>query len=158
MADDSNHYDTMLIIKAAIQALNLTGLTGGVIFQEVANYQDLQSTLPCVSVAPYGAEELDDAFNDRDKVVYGTGVFIVANRDVTSLKQRLSWRQYIRRSFYNTSLNDVITRFSLSNTPLGTNYQLKVEPGAAVEPQAWLNRKAFVSGMVIRATFQEPRR
>jgi hypothetical protein len=153
----SNHFDTITVIQATIQALNLTGLNGGVIVQEVSNYQDGQSVLPFVSICPYGPEVMGDELNDRDGVYYGTAVFIIAQPQVTSLEQRLGWRQSIRRNLHNQAISDLIAKYSLPNPAMPMNYQLLVEPGAVVEPKAWLERKAFVSGMIIRAKFQEPR-
>lgn len=142
----SNHYDTIVAVKAAIDGLNLTGLTGGTLIQEVAEYLDGATTLPFVSVSPYGPEKTGDELNDRDGVYYGVLVAIIGNKDSTSLERRLAWRQSMRRKLNNTSISG-----------LGQNYNLEVEPGNVVEPRAFFDRKAFVSGFVVRAFFQEPR-
>lgn len=146
MAGQSNHYDTLMAVKTTIDGLSLTGLTGGTVIQEVATYQDGQITPPFISVSPYGPEKLGDEFNDRDGAYYGVLVAIIAKPDVNSLETRLAWRQTIRRNLNNHSISG-----------LGQNYNLEVEPGNVIEPRAWFDRNAFVSGMVIRAFFQEPR-
>lgn len=161
----SNHYDTMQIIVSVINALSLTGLTSGAVFQEVVQYQDARPpqgpipvALPFVSVSPYGPEKIGEELNDRDGVYYGILIGIIARAGDVTLEQRLSWRQSIRRHLNNVSVSDLITQFSLTpNTNMGMNYKLTVEPGPCVEPQAWKDRNASVSGMVIRAWFQEPR-
>jgi hypothetical protein len=142
----SNHYDTLLAIKAIIDGLALPGLSGGTLIQEVATYQDGATTLPFVSISPSGPEKLGDEFNDRDGVYYGVLVAIIAKPDVASLETRLGWRQSIRRRLNNTSLSG-----------LSQNYNLTVEPGNTVEPRAWFDRNAFISGFIVRAFFQEVR-
>ena len=142
----SNHYDTISAIKSLIDGLNLSGMTGGTVIQEVAQYEDGTVTLPFVSLSPYGPEKLGNEFNDRDGVYYGTLVAIIAKPSVTTLEQRLSWRQTMRRILNNHSI-----------PALGQNYNLEVEPGNVIEPRAYFDRKAFVSGFVVRAFFQEPR-
>lgn len=146
MAGVSNHYDTLTAIKAVVDGLSLNGLTGGTVIQEVATYQDGSASLPFVSISPYGPERLGDELNDRDGCYYGVLVAIIAKPDVNSLETRLGWRQSMRRNLNNRSIPD-----------LGQNYNLKVEPGNAVETRAWFDRNAFVSGFIVRACFQEPR-
>jgi|GEM_PF-2827152 len=146
MAGISNHFDTLTAIKSIVDGLSLTGLTGGSVVQEIATYLDGQTPLPFISISPYGPEKLGDELNDRDGVYYGVAVCIVGKPDVTSLEQRLAWRQTLRRNLNNHSF-----------ASLGMNYNLEVEPGNVVEPQAWFDRNAFVSGFVVRAFFQEPR-
>lgn len=145
MSGLSNHYDTMTAIKSIIDTLSLPGLNTSII-QEVAEYQDGQQSLPFVSISPFGPERTGDELNDRDGVYYGTLICIIGKKNVTSLEQRLGWRQSIRRKLNNTSLSS-----------LGMNYNLKVEPGSVVEPRPFFERAAFVSGMIVRAFFQEPR-
>ncbi|WP_010588007.1 hypothetical protein [Schlesneria paludicola] len=146
MSGLSNHYDTIVAVKTIIDALNLSGLSGGTVVQEVAEYLDGLIPLPFVSISPYGPEKLGDEFNDRDGVYYGVLVAIIGKKEVTSLEQRLAWRQSMRRKLNNVSLFG-----------LGQNYNLEVEPGNVIEPRAYFDRKAFVSGFVVRAFFQEPR-
>ena len=146
MSGISNHYDTLTAIKSIIDGLSLSGLTGGTVIQEVVAYQDGQQVLPFVSIAPFGPEKLDDELNAFDGVYYGVSVCIVAKPDVSSLETRLGWRQKMRRNLNN---------HAISGMP--SNYNLKVEPGNVVEPTAWFDRKAFVSGFVVRAYFQEQR-
>ena len=146
MTDISNHYDSLTAIKAVIDGLNLPGLAGGTVIQEVATYQDGQTPLPFISISPYGPERLGEELNDRDGAYYGILVAIIARPDVNSLEARLGWRQTLRRNLNNHSM-----------TGLGQNYNLTVEPANVVEPRAWFDRNAFVSGFVVRAFFQEPR-
>lgn len=146
MAGISNHYDSMTAIETIIDGLSISGLTGGTIIQEVANYQDGQQTLPFISISPYGPEKIGDELNSVDGVYYGVLVAIIAKPSVTSLETRLSWRQKIRRVLKNRSLSG-----------LGQNYNVDVEPGNVVEPRAWFDRNVFVSGFVVRCYFQEPR-
>lgn len=146
MSGISNHFDTLMAIKSVIDGLSLAGLTGGTVIQEVATYQDGTTTLPFVSISPYGAEKLGDEFNDRDGAYYGVLVAIIAKPDVNSLETRLGWRQTIRRKLNNASLPG-----------LGQNYNLTVEPGNTIEHRAWFDRNAFISGFTVRAFFQEPR-
>lgn len=136
----------MTAIKTLIDGLSLTGLTGGTVIQEVAEYQDSQRVLPFISISPYGPEKLGDELNDRDGSYYPVLVLIVANPDVNQLETRLGWRQSLRRRLNHASLSG-----------LTTNYDLRVEPGNVVEPRAYYDRNAFVSGMVVRVFFQEPR-
>ena len=146
MAGISNHYDTLSAVKTIIDGLSLSGLDGGTVIQEVAEYQDGQNILPFVSVSPYGPEKLGDEFNDRDGVYYGVLVAIIAKPDVNSLETRLGWRQKIRRKLNNHSIST-----------MSANYNLTVEPGNVVEPKAYYARNAFISGFVVRAWFQETR-
>lgn len=146
MSGLSNHYDAITAIKAIIDGLSLSGLTGGTAIQEVADYEDRQQTLPFISISPSGPEKMGDELNDRDGCYYGVLVAIIAKQNVTSLEQRLGWRQSMRRHLHNASLPG-----------LGQNYNLQVEPGPVVEPGAYFDRKAFVSTFVVRASFQEPR-
>lgn len=142
----SNHFDTITAIKAIIDGLSLQGLTGGTVIQEVATYHDGTVTLPFVSISPHGPEQLGDELNDRDGAYYGVLVAIIAKPSVNNLETRLGWRQTLRRNLNNRSIDQ-----------LGQNYKLTVEPGNTIEPQAWFDRNAFVSGLVVRAFFQEPR-
>ena len=146
MSGLSNHYDAIIGIKSIVDSLNLAGLTGGTVIQEVAEYLDGMTALPFISLSPHGPEKMDDELNDRDGVYYGVLVAIIGKKDVNSLEQRLAWRQSMRRHLNNTSLPS-----------LNQNYNLLVEPGSVVEPRAYFDRKAFVSGFVVRAFFQEPR-
>lgn len=146
MAGISNHFDAMTAIKQIIDGLSLPGLTGGSVVHEVAtNLNGLQTT-PFVSISPYGPERMGDELNDCDGVYYGVLVAFIAKPDVTSLEQRLGWRQSVRRRLNNQAL-----------AGLSANYSLKVEPGNVVEPRAWFDQNAFVSGFVVRCYFQEPR-
>jgi len=142
----SNHFDTMVAIKALIDGMGMFGITGGVVLQEVATFQDKQIPLPFISVSPYGPEKVGDELNDRDGVYYGTLVAIMAMPDIQSLELRLGWRQTMRRRLNNVAL---------SGLPMC--YRLKVEPGNVVEPKVYFDRDGFVSGFVVRANFQEPR-
>ena len=146
MSGVSNHFDTLGAIQTIINELSLEGLTGGTVIQEVANYEDGTSTLPFVSISPYGPEKVGEEFNDRDGVYYGVLVAIIAKKDANALETRLGWRQKLRRNLNNRSIPE-----------LGQNYSLAVEPGNVIEPQPFFERKAFVSGFVVRAFFQEPR-
>jgi hypothetical protein len=146
MAGISNHYDTLTAVKSIVDGLSLSGLTGGSVIQEVATYQDGQTPLPFISISPYGPEKLGDELNDRDGVYYGVAVCIVGKPAPISLEQRLGWRQTLRRNLNNHQVSG-----------LSMNYNLVVEPGNVVEPKAWFDRNAFVSGFVVRAYFQEPR-
>ena len=146
MAGISNHFDTISAIKSIIDGLSLPGLTGGSVIQEVATYHDGIVPLPFVSISPYGPEELGDELNDRDGAYYGVLVAIIAKPSVNNLETRLGWRQKLRRNLNNRSLNQ-----------LGQNYKLTVEPGNTIEPEAWFDRNAFVSSLIVRAYFQEPR-
>ena len=146
MSGISNHFDTLTGIKSLIDGLGLPGLSGGTLIQEVATYQDGQTVLPFVSISPIGPERLGDELNDRDGAYYGVLVAIIAKPSVNELETRLGWRQSLRRHLNNTSIPG-----------LGQNYNLKVEPGNVVESKAWFERNAFVSGLVVRAFFQEPR-
>lgn len=145
MSGVSNHYDMLTAVKAIIDGLSLSGLTGGTVIQEVATYQDADRTLPFVSISPYGPEKLGDEFNDRDGAYYGVLVAIIAKSDVTALETRLGWRQTMRRNLNNHQLSG------------GQNYNLEVEPGNVVEIRAWFDRNAFVSGFVVRGYYQELR-
>lgn len=146
MSGISNHFDALTAIKVVIDGLALSSLAGGTVIQEVATYEDSAATLPFISVSPFGPEKLGDELNDRDGAYYGVLVAIIAKPDVNSLETRLGWRQSIRRKLNNTAL-----------AGLGQNYNLTVEPGDTVEPRAWFDRNAFVSGFVVRAFFQELR-
>lgn len=146
MAGLSNHFDTLMAIKELIDGMSLSGLTGGSLIQEVTTYQDGLSLLPFISISPYGPERLGDELNDRDGAYYGVLVAIIGKPDLVSLETRLGWRQSIRRRLNNHSFG-----------ALGQNYNLTVEPGNVIEPGAWFDRNAFVSGFVVRAFFQEPR-
>jgi hypothetical protein len=142
----SNHYDAITSIKAMIDGMSLAGLFGGTVIQEVATHQDGAVTLPFVSISPYGPESLGDELNDRDGCYYGILVALIAQPDVNSLEVRLGWRQSMRRKLNNRSI-----------AGLGQNYNLLIEPGNVIEPHAWFDRNAFISGLVVRAFFQEPR-
>ncbi len=148
MAGISNHYDTLVWIKSIIDGLSLTGLTGGTVIQEVVTFEEGQVALPFISISPTGPERMnnDEGFNDRDDVEYRTLVAIFAKKETTTFEQRLAWRQSIRRRLNNTS-----------NAALGMNYNVQVEPKDVVERHPSLEKKAFASGMIIRAFFQEPR-
>ena len=146
MSGISNHYDAIVSIKVVIDSLSLAGMIGGTVIQEVATNLNSQVPTPFVSISPYGPEQMGDELNDRDGVYYGVLVAIIAKPDVTSLEQRLGWRQSMRRHLNNSSLSG-----------LAMNYNLKVEPGNAIEPRAWFDQNAFVSGFVVRCFFQEPR-
>jgi len=146
MAGISNHFDTLTAIKAVIDGLALTGLTGGTVIQEVPNYLDQAQTLPYISISPFGPEKMGDELNDRDGCYYGVLVAIIAKRLVADLEQRLGWRQSIRRKLNNTAISG-----------LGQNYNLMIEPQSAVELRAFFDRNMFVSSMMVRAYFQEPR-
>jgi hypothetical protein len=138
----------MTAIKTLIDGLSLTGLTGGVVIQEVADHKQNagMTTLPFISVSPYGPEQSGDENSNQDGAYYGILVAIIANPDINSLEARLGWRQKIRRKFRNNSL-----------AGMPDNYNLIPEPGNVVEPSAWFNRNLFVSGIVVRAFFQEAR-
>ena len=146
MAGISNHFDTLAAIKAVIDGLALSGLTGGTVIQEVPNYLDQAQTLPFISISPFGPEKMGDELNDRDGCYYGVLVATIAKRLVTDLEQRLGWRQSIRRKLNNTAISG-----------LGQNYNLLVEPQNAVELRAFFDRNMFVSSIMVRAYFQEPR-
>lgn len=146
MAGISNHFDTMTAIKTAIDGLSLDGLTGGTAIQEVATYLEGQQTLPFISISPYGLETTGDELNTLDGIYYGTLVAIIARQDVSELERRLSWRQAIRQRLNNHVIPG-----------LPQNYNLEVEPGNVVETRAFVDLNAFVSSVVVRAYFQEPR-
>ena len=146
MAGISNHFDTLTAIKAMIDGLALTGLTGGTVIQEVANYLDQAQTLPFISISPFGPEKMGDELNDRDGCYYGVLIAIIAKRSTTDLEQHLSWRQAVRRKMNNNAI-----------AGLGQNYNLMVEPQNAVELRAFFDRNMFVSSIMVRAYFQEPR-
>lgn len=147
MSGISNHYDAMVAIKAIIDGLSLTGLTGGCVIQEVATFQDGQIQLPFVSVSPYGPEKNpDDGFTNRDETQYGILVAIIAKPSINALETRLGWRQSMRRNLNN---------HSLGSQP--QNYNMQVEPGNVIEPRAYFDRNGYVSGFVVRTMFQEPR-
>lgn len=148
MAGNSNHYDALTAIKSVIDGLSLSGLTGGTVIQEVCQYLDGTQTLPFVSISPYGPEKLGDETNATDGTYYGVLVAIVAKPSVNELETRLTWRQKMRRNLNNHPLSGISG---------GSNYNMTVEPGNVVEPRAWFDRNAFVSGFVVRAFFQEAR-
>ena len=146
MSGISNHYDTMTFIQTTINGLALSG-NPSIAIQEVAVYQDGDSRLPFISISPYGPEELQFEFTSIDGVHYPTLVAIVAAKDVTSLEQRLGWRQSMRRALNNKSAMATIQG----------NVNLVVKPGNVVEPRAFFDRKVFVSGFIVMAEFQETR-
>jgi hypothetical protein len=146
MSGTSNHFDSLTAVKAVVDGLALSGLTGGCVIQEVAEYQDGQNTLPFVSVSPYGPEKITDELNAVDGVHYGILVAIIAKPDVNSLETRLGWRQKMRRNFNNHDL-----------AVNSGSYQCTVEPGNVIEPRIYYGRNGFVSGFVVRVWFQESR-
>jgi hypothetical protein len=148
MAGNSNHYDAMVAIESLIDGLSLTGLTGGTVIQEVAWHQKETSgtTLPFVSISPYGPESSGDANSSEDEVGYGILIAIIASPDINTLEARLAWRQKIRRVIRNASLSGQ-TR----------NFNLIPAPGPVVEPRAYFERNLYVSGIVVRALYEEPR-
>lgn len=159
MAGSSNHWDVMVILKATIDALALTGLTGGTLIQEVANFQDGQAGIPFISISPYGSEEMiePDGLQDVDATGYPTAVIIMGENDTSLLEQRLAWRQTIRRNFNNTTPGALITKYSLGLANPVRVYNLNVRPGNIVEPNTAFDRKGFISGMLVIAKSQEPR-
>lgn len=148
MSGISNHYDALVAIKAIIDGLALTGLSGGVKIQEVAEYQDGQSVLPFVSVSPYGPEDLSSQTNFEDGVDYGVAVAIFAVPDVNSLETRLGWRQKMRRNLYNHNITTSVP---------GECYSMLIKPKNVVEPMLWNNRRGFCSAFIVMVQFQEPR-
>lgn len=146
MANLSNHYDSLTFCKTSIEALSLSGLTGGVVIQEVPNYKDGTIALPFVSVSPWGRELNPTtgpvSLNEKG---YGVLVAIVASPDVNALETRLYWRQRI--------FNKLIHRVDSGDR----NYNMEIEPANAVDVKAFLERGLFVSAMVARAWFQEAR-
>jgi hypothetical protein len=161
MAGISNHYDAMVSIQSIITSLALSGMAGDPIIQEVLNYNNRPSaqssegfTLPRVLIAPWGSETIEDGNNAQDETGYGIVVAIVcdASNGATSLEQRLAWRQAIRRRMKNRSLNGQGGSINVTGSK-----NLNVEPLPVVLPSAYLQDQKFVSLMVVRCVFQEPR-
>jgi|SRR6185437_5327313 len=156
MAGISNHFDTMTFIKSIVDGLELPGIMGSLI-QEIPEYQDAQIaplTLPFISIAPWGTEDLNSDPKtpvDKDSVFYPTTVIIfgkVVTGDgfLAAFEQRLGWRQCIRRNLNNRRIPG-----------LTQNWNLVVKPGNIVAPGIRYDRVAFMSSMIVQAKFQEPR-
>lgn len=151
MAGKSNHYDAMVAIQGIIQAIGLTGISSAPIIQEVLNYKSPDIVSPCVLIAPWGPEDFDsESVAQEESPFYGIAVAIVADADdlAKNLEDRLQWRQQIRRRMKNVSLT--------VGTP-SASYKLDCKPASVVDQRAWLNDDKFVSGMLVRAYFNEPR-
>lgn len=154
MSGISNHYDSMISIAAIIKSIGLDGISQDPIVQDVLNYKNV--TPPCVLIAPFGTEAIEAATNVRDDVGYPIGIAIVAQAGTddidTTLEQRLSWREQIRRRMHNRALDG-----NGGSILVPLNFNLKCKPVAAVDLQAWMNDQKFVSGMVVQSWCQEPR-
>ena len=147
MSGTSNHYDAMTAIKTMIEGLTLTNFTGEVVIQEMAWHEKGVSgtTLPFISISPFGAETTGDANSNEDEVGYPILIAIIAQRCATDLEQRLAWRQKIRRRLRNASLSGQ-TR----------NFNLILEPQEVVSRAAW-RIQLFGSALLVRAMYEEPR-
>ncbi len=146
MAGNSLHYDSMVALKARYESLNLTGLTGGVIFQELFTYQDENLALPFVSISPFGPEKTGDETSYRDGFWPGILVGIVGPLSVNDLELRLSWREKLIRASMN---------FAFTSIP--DHYTTKVEPGNAIEWGPFMTRKLYVSTFMVRIMAQMTR-
>ncbi len=86
MAGISNHYDSIIALQSLISGLSLPGITNidsgaSIVIQEVIDYRIANLTLPCVLIAPFGAESYDPEgeYVDLDGPIYGIAVAIVAD-------------------------------------------------------------------------------
>jgi hypothetical protein len=147
MSGISNHYDALTAIKTLIDGLSLSGLDGGVVIQEVAWHEKgvTNTTLPFISVSPFGSESTGDANSNEDEVGYPILIAILASPCATELETRLGWRQKIRRRLRNASLYGQARNFNLIPEPL-----------ACVDLAAW-RLKLFGSAIVVRCLYEEPR-
>lgn len=156
MSGLSLHYDSMVSIAAIIKSIGLDGISQDPIIQDVPNYKANGVTPPCVLIAPWSPEEIQDAVNDRDDIGYGIGIAIICGagtNDIdTTLEQRLAWRQQIRRRMHNRCLDG-----NGGSIAVATNYKLTCSPMSPVDTQAWIKDTKFVSGLIVRSWCQEPR-
>lgn len=159
MADDSNHYDVMTAMKTAIEAMDFIGdVTGGVVIQDIAEHQPERTgtKLPFISLSPFGVETNGGVppapdNSDQDDTGYPVLVAIIGapiKGDLTLLKQRLSWREKMRRRFRNRPLG--------ATTNGSWTYQCMPEPQQIISLPAW-ERQLFGSSFVVRVYVQETR-
>lgn len=149
MPSSSTYMQAMDSVKAAIEALLLTGLST-VVIQEWPLRTD--RTLPYVSLSPSTIREnVQAATNRSEDVGYAILAAIVATSagtDATALDARLLWREKIRRRFSHQSIS------SITN---GTQLQCTVEPLSPIDAVALAANKGFVSAMIIRVNVREGR-
>ena len=151
---DTNHYDAMTAIKGIIDGLSLSPLAGGVVIQEVVDYNRDTNT-PCldfISISPFTTERIGDPNGQENIQEDATGfpilIAIIGAPDATKLATRLSWRRQILSRMRNTDLG------------LGAQgcYQVVPTPLDIVTRQDLVGpRKLFVSAIVATPIFENQR-
>jgi hypothetical protein len=147
-------FDILSAVKTEAQGLRLPGLSpANIVVQKVSGdrAQDLPTApLPCLLIAPHGSEAADPlaGTNLRDDVVYPIRVTIIAadgGEQKFGFPQFLGWREKLRRSFHNQRLS------------AGSCFTVHVQPLAIVDRAAWIERRLFVSAIVLNCFSREPR-
>jgi hypothetical protein len=150
--DDAVLEQCLEAVKARIQGLSLSGIVNSSVVIHKSP-TDRNVTKPAVVIGPGGAETVEfGPTNSRDDVGYPIFVAILAadNQNQTSDRGTyLLWREKIRRAFHNQRLPGV-SQDGVSDILCG------VETRDIVAPD-WFQAMVFVSAMVIRCRFREPR-
>lgn len=139
------HYDALTAIAAMITGLSsgspppITGLTGGVVLQEMPWYEKglEECVLPFISISPFGQEESADWTVQTDTLSYPIFIAIIAQPGLDQLSNHLNWRYQILRRIRNASFSPAIAQ----------SYQITPKPGPICDPVAWRERKLWVSTM-----------
>jgi len=157
MSGVSNHYDSMVAIKAivdalitagtTVQGLNSTNFNGGCVIQEVPWHEKNVSgtVLNYISISPFGNETTGDANSNEDEVGYPVMVALVMEPCASKLEERLGIREKLRRRLRNRSLSG-----------LPRNFNVLPSSTASIDVPAWV-KKQFVSGIQLTCLFEEPR-
>jgi len=147
MSGKSNHFDSITAIAAIIKAANLPELQRDPVVQEILDYKAPALVTPCVLLAPYGEETVDDDVNAEDEIGYPTAIVFICDNtnNAINLETRLGWRQTVRRRLNNVSIPGM---------PTGNKFSVRC---ATIVQQAAWKQQLWVSGLVVTAWFQEPR-
>lgn len=122
--------------------------------------RDLSShrgSLPAILVGPLGAEEIDPKKGvvGRDDIVYPIVIAILdsadqANKSKDDGETYWKWRQKLRRRFMHHSI-------PITGDPKVSTIVATVKPFPIVDQKAWTQQDLFVSALLVKPEFREPR-
>ncbi|MFO0919443.1 MAG: hypothetical protein U0872_14180 [Planctomycetaceae bacterium] len=147
----SNYELSIQKVASVISGLSLS-ISGNVIVQDIGD-EDLGFTsLPGVTVFPFGAETLNpsDGATTVDEIGYPVvvGILDTKGAGASSRDQRLTWRRTMQQALQHKKWTDA---------GFTGQFDTRIEPGPVIDGGLWFRGQKFVSMFTVRVFWRENR-
>lgn len=148
----SNYELSIQKVASVISGLSLSGIASNVIVQDIGDQDKDFTSLPGVSVFPFGHETLVPSAGATtvDEIGYPVVVAIIDTKgpQAASRDTRMGWRRSIQLATQHKKWTDA---------GFTGQFDTQIEPGPVTDGGMWFRNQQFVSMFTVRVFWRENR-